>query len=212
MCAQELLRLTGVLQEATVDGWCLGPLSRAGKGEGLTHNVCLVRKFKSCKAFWAQFGFKPLFLELSGADAHLCFDSGGGKPCHSQCICWAFSRLGIAGNGPSPRIHFGEKPFCNQRVLGVSAASLCFRARCRLGLERAGATAARLAAGCWASPWLGLNVPAHHLRVVSWPKAPLARALRSLAGTAALSRSSASEPVLLSWQHKGKPLLEEWGL
>lgn len=42
MCARELLRLTGVLQEAVVDGLCLGPLPRAGRGQGLTHSMCLI--------------------------------------------------------------------------------------------------------------------------------------------------------------------------
>lgn len=37
-CAHELLRLTGC---DVVDGLCVEPLSRADRGEGLTHTLCL---------------------------------------------------------------------------------------------------------------------------------------------------------------------------
>lgn len=71
---------------------------------------------------------------------------------HLARICWVFSRLDIAGNRPSPRIHLGEKPFCNQSVSRASTASLCFRARCGLGLAVAGFSPPSLSSIGWGQP------------------------------------------------------------
>lgn len=137
-------------------------------------------------------------------------DGGKGKPCHSQCVCWAFSRLGIAGNGPSPRIHPGEKPFCNRSASGASAASLCSGAGCGLGSGRGAAAAAGLAAGhlpgwgrmCQRVPYGQRPGQKHRLRELEGARQ----------GQQPCRGPQPAEPVLLSQQHKGKPLLEAWGL